>query len=77
MTVTNLVGKLHFKKIASPTVERYTLITVKGKRKLACYIEDEWVIDSTCKAINDMLKQGLVGEEAVKGWASLQRKSVH
>ncbi|KHT51395.1 hypothetical protein RJ41_12260 [Alteromonas marina] len=77
MTVTNLIGKSYFKRITSPVVERYTLITVKGKRKLACYIEDEWVIDSTCKAINDMLEQGLIGEEAVKGWADFKKKNVH
>lgn len=77
MTVTNLIGKLHIKEINSQAVERYALITIKGKRKLACYIEDEWVIDSTCKAINNMLEQGLVGEEAVKGWADFKKKNVH
>lgn len=73
----NLISQLHFKALPSPAFERYALITVKGKRKLACYIEDEWIIDATCKAINDMLEQGLVGEEAVVGWAELQRKKIH
>ncbi|MFT7343151.1 hypothetical protein [Alteromonas sp.] len=51
---------------------QYTLITVKGARKLACYIEEEWVIDSTCKCINELLALGLIGEEAITGWVNLQ-----
>jgi|TARA_R100001510_G_C7654428_1_gene213070 hypothetical protein len=45
---------------------------VKGARKLACYIEEEWVIDSTCKCINELLALGLIGEEAITGWVNLQ-----
>lgn len=56
---------------------RYALITVKGVRKLACHLNDEWVIDSTCKSINEMLEQGVVGEEAVQGWVNLQPTASH
>lgn len=56
---------------------RYALITVRGVRKIACYINDEWIIDSTCKGINEMLEQGTVGEEAVQGWIDLQPLTSH
>jgi hypothetical protein len=56
---------------------RYALITVRGERKLACFVNEEWIIDSTCKSINEMLKEGLVGEEAVQGWINLQPTAPH
>lgn len=56
---------------------RYALIEVRGQRKLACYLNEEWVIDSTCKGINDMLAEGVVGEEAVQGWIDLQPATSH
>ena len=64
-------------KLPTPTIKRYALITVRGQKKLACLIQDEWVIDSTCKSINDMLKDGVVGEEAVLGWAELHSINLH
>ncbi|MCW8107146.1 hypothetical protein OPS25_01340 [Alteromonas ponticola] len=50
----------------------FALITIKGRKRLACKINDEWIIDSTCKTINEMLEQGVVSEEAVVGWSELQ-----
>ena len=56
---------------------RYALIEVRGERKLACWVNEEWIIDSTCKSINEMLFEGLVGEEAVQGWINLQPTATH
>lgn len=47
-------------------------MSVKGKRKLTCFVNGEWIIDATCKSINELLDTGLVGEEAVTGWISMQ-----
>ncbi|BFT30385.1 hypothetical protein D210916BOD24_15610 [Alteromonas sp. D210916BOD_24] len=56
---------------------RYVFITIEGVRKLACYMNEEWIIDSTCKSINEMLEAGVVGEEAVQGWVNLQPATSH
>lgn len=56
---------------------RYALISVKGVQKLACFLNEEWIIDSTCKSINELLEQGTVGEEAVKGWIAMQPTVSH
>lgn len=56
---------------------RYALITVQGVDKLACRINEEWVIDSTCKSINEMLEQGVIGTEAVQGWVDMQPATSH
>ncbi|APE07034.1 hypothetical protein BM528_15640 [Alteromonas sp. RW2A1] len=63
--------------LPNPQIKRYALITVRGQKKLACLIEDEWIIDSTCKSINNMLADGFVGEEAVIGWAEMQPSLTH
>ena len=60
----NNFGKL----LVNTTPERYALMQVKNQTKLACYINGEWIIDATCKSINDMLEMGLVCEESVNGW---------
>jgi hypothetical protein len=51
---------------------RYALINVQKKRKLACQLNGEWIIDATCKSINEMLEAGLVCEDSVTGWISNQ-----
>ncbi|QPG06964.1 hypothetical protein IT774_07625 [Salinimonas marina] len=56
---------------------RYALIQIKDERKVACWVNEEWIIDSTCKSINEMLKEGLVGEDAVQGWINLQPAATH
>jgi hypothetical protein len=55
----------------------YALMRVNNQTKLACQINGEWVIDKTCKSINEMLQAGLVRESAITGWISNQALSSH
>lgn len=77
MTQNTIFNQATITKLPNPQIKRYALITVRGQKKLACLVEDEWIIDSTCKSINTMLTDGLVGEEAVMGWIELQPCTVH
>lgn len=77
MTDNKIFNQATITKLPNPTIERYALITVRGQKKLACLIQDEWVVDSTCKSINDLLRGGMVGKEAVLGWIDLQAGNVH
>lgn len=53
----------------------YALMQIQNVTKLACNVSGEWIIDSTCKAINEMLEVGLISEAAVTGWISNQTSS--
>ncbi len=77
MLTNKIFSQASITTLPSPQIKRYALITVRGQKKLACLVEDEWIIDSTCKSINTMLTDGLVGEEAVMGWIELQPCTVH
>ena len=56
---------------------RYSLIKLKGKTKLACFVDQEWIIDATCKSINEMIDNGLVSKDSVRGWVSQQCFTFH
>ncbi|WP_370242904.1 hypothetical protein [Marisediminitalea sp.] len=56
---------------------RYMLMTIDGDRKVACHVNGEWIIDNTCKTINEMLEAGLVSEAAISGWISNQCFTSH
>jgi len=56
---------------------RYALIEVKGITQLACFVNEEWIIDATCDSINEMLVNGLVCESSVNGWISSQYNASH
>jgi hypothetical protein len=54
------------------TPETYALVQVKNQTKLACLVQGEWIIDATCKSINEMLEMGIVSKESVTGWINIQ-----
>lgn len=56
---------------------RYALIEIKEQTKLACYVNNEWIIDATCTSINEMLNNGLVCKESIQCWISNQCFSYH
>jgi len=56
---------------------RYALIKVKGITKLACHLNDEWIIDTTRRGINEMLQHGLVSESSITGWISMYPTTSH
>ena len=58
--------------INSITTRQYAVIDLRGARQLACKIDDEWIIDDTCRSINELMAQGVVCEESVQGWIALQ-----
>lgn len=77
MLKNKILRQASISTLPTPSPTRYALITLKGQKKLACLVQNEWVIDNTCKSINDMLAEGLVGEEAVIGWAEMQPNHFH
>lgn len=56
---------------------RYAMMKIKGVSQLACLVNGEWIIDATCKSINEMLEVGLVCEESVTGWLNGQNTTSH
>jgi hypothetical protein len=51
---------------------RYSLMQINGKPGLACFVEGEWIIDETCRSLNEMLDSGIVCKESISGWISQQ-----
>lgn len=46
----------------------YALVEHKNEIKLACKIEDEWIIDKTCGHVDKLLRQGTITVDIVKEW---------
>lgn len=57
-----------FKQLEPIAKRHYAVISIKGRNKLACLINDEWVIDHTCKEINEMRNQGVIANDAILVW---------
>lgn len=69
---------LSFTKLNENNFSRqYKLIELKGKKMLCCCINDEWIVDATCKAINELIDNQIVSEEAVHDWLALQPTLTH
>lgn len=49
-------------------IRRYSLVDINGDTQLAVYTRGSWTIDATCESINDLLKHGLLSEDAIQGW---------
>ena len=72
--------KLDFLNVLPPTTGKtraYSLMQINGKPGLACFLDGEWIIDATCKSLNEMLDLGVVCEDSVRGWISQQCYTNH
>lgn len=49
-------------------IRTYALVEHRNEIKLACKIEDEWIIDKTCSHINDLMRREVISVETVKEW---------
>jgi len=56
---------------------KYALMSINKKTKLACQVNGEWIVDGTCKTINEMLEAGLLSETSVTGWITNQSLYSH
>jgi hypothetical protein len=56
---------------------RYTLMKLKGVNRVLCQVNGEWIMDTTCKSLNELLDNGLVCEESISSWISLQCFTFH
>jgi hypothetical protein len=43
----------------------YLMMVVKGKLKLVCKIEDEYIVDKTCASINRLINNGVIPASAL------------
>ena len=68
----------NFTKLAEKNYpRRYALMSINKQTKLACQVNEEWIVDATCKSINEMLEAGLVSESAITGWIGNQSVRTH
>lgn len=56
---------------------RYALVEIKKTKRVACSFEGEWIIDSTAKAINDMIDAKHISYESAQLWISNQYLNFH
>lgn len=60
-----------------PNTRQYALIKVKGASKVCCFVNEEWIIDATCKALNDLLVDGGLSKTIIIGWIDCSDQPPH
>jgi hypothetical protein len=59
--------------ITAPDQKVYMLVKINNEQHLACRLNGEWVTDSVCKKVNELLQEGIVSPDTVTDWIMLHK----
>jgi len=68
-----------FKKLLGDidNTRHYAVINVKGKPKVCCSTNGEWIIDAKCKVLNDLLLSNNLEQKKITGWIEFYDHTSH
>jgi hypothetical protein len=46
----------------------YVVVHINGETQLALWNKDHWELDDTCNSVNELVRAGLVSEDALQMW---------